>query len=235
MRSIYPNLITALNLLTGCVATVMAVQGLLTWVFWLLVLAACFDLLDGLVARAVRGQSEFGAQLDSLADMVSFGTVPGAVMYGLMYRAMQGDIWWPFFGFLITVFSAIRLAQFNISTNQSHDFIGLATPANALWIAALPMIQFRGEWGHAYLSNPYLLAILVVVSSFLLVSPWRLMAFKLHPGGSATEWWLKGGFVLMSAVIIAVFHFSSAPILLFLYLITSAVYSKVAVSNPSTS
>lgn len=227
MRQVYPNVITALNLAAGCVAAVMAVQGLLAWAFWLVIAAAVFDVLDGLMARAVRGQSEFGAQLDSLADMVSFGFVPGAVWYQLMFRSLGGDIWIPFFGFLVTIFSAIRLAEFNVSSNQHSDFMGLPTPANALLVVSLPMIQISGGWGHQWLSDPYFLAVLVVLTSFLLVAPLRLMGFKLHAGASSAEVGLKGGFLLIGLILIAVFRFSSAPILLFLYLVTSAVYARV--------
>ncbi|MDQ3111751.1 MAG: CDP-alcohol phosphatidyltransferase family protein [Bacteroidota bacterium] len=161
-----PNLITLGNLLCGCLAIVFAFEGNLVWAAYLVGIAAVLDFLDGFVARALKQYSEIGKQLDSLADMVTFGVVPGVVMFKLLDYSfrnyhqlslydLSGSIydlaeameyrnhWYsylPYVGFLIVLFSALRLAKFNIDTRQSDSFIGVPTPANAILICSIPLI-----------------------------------------------------------------------------------------------
>jgi CDP-diacylglycerol---serine O-phosphatidyltransferase len=163
-----PNFITSLNLLCGCVGITMAFYGKLDWAAYLVGIAAVLDFLDGFVARMLNAHSEMGKQLDSLADMVTFGVLPGIIMFHMIQRctvtyvigdlSTQGIGLWgankdldpgpivalPFIAFLIPVFSAIRLAKFNLDTRQSDSFIGLPTPANTILIASFPLILGLG-------------------------------------------------------------------------------------------
>lgn len=150
-----PNAITCGNLLCGCLAITSAFHGDLIWAAYLVGIAAVLDFLDGFVARVLKVHSEIGKQLDSLADMVTFGVVPGIIMFHLITLA---EFYWaygqgvlritipeyifylPYIAFLIPIFSCIRLAKFNIDTRQTDSFIGVPTPANSILIASFPLI-----------------------------------------------------------------------------------------------
>ena len=145
MKKHLPNAITCLNLLSGCIALYFAFNQHLNYAAYMVGIAAILDFMDGLLARALKAYSEIGKQLDSLADMVSFGVVPGTILFGLLTRAdaaptgIPEDIL-PFFGFIVTIFSALRLAKFNIDTRQAESFIGVPTPACSIFIASLPLL-----------------------------------------------------------------------------------------------
>ena len=126
-----PNLLTCANLLTGCVAIWFAFRGELPLACYLVGLAAGFDFLDGLVARALKQYSPIGKELDSLADVISFGVLPGVLLLQLLARTALGMAWpWvPLLGFGFTAFAALRLAKFNVDTRQTTSFIGVPTPA----------------------------------------------------------------------------------------------------------
>lgn len=142
-RKHIPNTLTCLNLVSGCIASVMALEGLAGWaVFWI-VLAAVFDFTDGLAARLLKSFSPIGKELDSLADVVSFGVAPGMMLFHLLREACVAlpagcGSWLPWLAFIIPAFSGLRLAKFNIDSRQATSFIGLPVPANALfWAAAI--------------------------------------------------------------------------------------------------
>lgn len=186
MKRHLPNALTCLNLLCGCLALTFIFRGELVTGAYLVGAAAVADFFDGLLARALRVSSPIGKDLDSLADMVSFGVVPGALMFKLLgmaegaaasYLAFAAVL--PFGAFLITIFSALRLAKFNNDTRQTTSFIGLPTPACTLVVAALPLILAGNELGlHALILNPWLLLGLTVVLSGLLVAELPLFALK---------------------------------------------------------
>lgn len=200
-------------------------------------LGMLFDFFDGLSARALKVQSPLGIQLDSLADMITFGLVPGIVMFQLLTMSETGG-WntkmtetmnWnsfyailPFFGFAITLSSAYRLARFNIDENQATSFIGLPTPANALLIISLPLIlMFNGNDAlNTIILNPWFLIILTVLSSLLLNAPIRLFALKFK------TWDFKDNalryiFILVSLVFIGTMKFLSIPAIIVFYLLSS--------------
>ncbi|OZA56958.1 MAG: CDP-diacylglycerol--serine O-phosphatidyltransferase, partial [Sphingobacteriales bacterium 39-40-5] len=142
MKKHIPNSVTCLNLFSGCLGIVFAFQGNLIWASYAIVIAAVFDFFDGMLARLLKAYSDIGKELDSLADMVSFGVLPSVIIYQLFALSPQIDFgadWLSFSAFIIAVFSALRLAKFNIDTRQSENFIGLPTPANALLIASFPL------------------------------------------------------------------------------------------------
>ena len=199
MKKHIPQFITMLNILCGCIATVFAVLNKLELAAIFVFLGIIFDFFDGLAARLLDSQSELGIQLDSLADVITSGLVPGIVMFQLLAMSQTGGwnldfsgtsnaLTWtgikisflPFFGFLITLASAYRLAKFNIDENQVTTFIGLPTPANALFILSLPLILL--DQGNDYLSqiilNPWFLIIITILSSYLLNSRIELFTLK---------------------------------------------------------
>jgi CDP-diacylglycerol--serine O-phosphatidyltransferase len=161
--------------------------------------AACvFDFFDGFAARWLKVSSAIGKELDSLADMVSFGVLPALVMYRMIQQTGAAS-WLPYVGLLLAVFSALRLAKFNIDTRQSDSFIGLPTPANALFITALSFLP-EASFG-VVLFNGYALAAVAVVFSLLLVSPWELFALKFkHFGWKGNQ--IRFIFVLLSAALL---------------------------------
>src|SRR5690606_19805382 len=140
MKRHVPNFITCLNLFSGCIGVTFAFAGQLQLAAYCVVLSGVFDFFDGLVARALHVKSPIGKELDSLADVVSFGLLPGAVLYHMLGVASPTVEWLPYLGFVVTVFSALRLAKFNIDDRQSTDFIGLNTPMNAFYVVSLPFI-----------------------------------------------------------------------------------------------
>ncbi len=180
-----PNLITLINLVCGATACLCLIYGRLELVFGLVVLAGIADVLDGLVARALKVQSELGKQLDSLADMVSFGLVPGIIFYGLISAAQNGGNWptgldfkaLP--GLLLTACAALRLGKFNIDTRQSEEFIGLPTPACTLFVLGLLAIYL--DPGHAFhflLRQTLVISTLLAVFSYLMLAEIPMFSFK---------------------------------------------------------
>jgi len=169
-----PNALTCCNLLAGCLGIVGVIEQ---WPFpsaYFVWLAVFFDFLDGFAARALKTSSAIGKELDSLADMVSFGVLPALTMYYMMKNATDIS-YLPLLAFSLAVFSAVRLAKFNIDERQIFGFIGLPTPANALLVTGLPLMQvgyFGIEWSIASL------VIITIGMSWLMVSPIPLIALK---------------------------------------------------------
>jgi len=223
-----PNFITLLNLFSGSIAVIYALEGQMKLTALFLCLGIFFDFFDGLLARKLKVQSELGVQLDSLADMVTSGLVPGLVLFHLFGLAPQ--LSWetynllPYFGLLVTLASAFRLAKFNISTNQSDAFIGLPTPANTLLIISLPLIL---EYQHsdainATILNPWFLIVLTLVSCYLLNAPIKLIALKFKTWNfkdNASRYIL----ILLSLVLLIVFQFAGIPLVIISYIVLSLV------------
>ncbi|MBR5814389.1 MAG: CDP-diacylglycerol--serine O-phosphatidyltransferase [Bacteroidaceae bacterium] len=177
-----PNAITCCNLFSGCVACVMAFKGDFHLAMAFIVIGAVFDFFDGMVARLLGVSSPMGVQIDSLADDITFGLAPAMVVFSFMqtklaYPLCLGNAL-PYVAFLIAVFSAYRLAKFNIDTRQMSTFIGLPTPANALFWSSL--IAGGGEWLSSLGAGWILLVVLIALFSYFLVSeiPMFSMKFK---------------------------------------------------------
>ena len=226
MKSYIPHFITLLNLFSGCVAVIFALEGNMKLTAFFVCLGIFFDFFDGLMARKLNVESELGVQLDSLADMVTSGLVPGLVLFHLLGLAPQ--LSWetynllPYFGLLVTLASAFRLAKFNISTNQSDAFIGLPTPANTLLIISLPLIL---EYQHsdainATILNPWFLIVLTLVSCYLLNAPIKLIALKFKTWNfkdNASRYIL----IVLSIAILAIFQFAGIPLVIIAYILLS--------------
>jgi CDP-diacylglycerol--serine O-phosphatidyltransferase len=231
-----PNAITLLNLLAGLLALIHAFNGNYNEAFSLVCLGIFFDYWDGFFARIWKVQSPIGLQLDSLADMVTSGVVPGLVMYKMLADIQENqsqynlteDTYYmgvvPYLGFLITLASCYRLAKFNIDTRQTDSFIGLPTPANALLIMSIPMIQFHSEfeWLVDFLSNPYVLVGVTVLSSYLLNAEIPLFSLKVK-SFSWDKYKMQVVFMIISVILIAILEFIAIPIIILLYVILSVI------------
>jgi CDP-diacylglycerol--serine O-phosphatidyltransferase len=193
LRQLPPNMITSLNLLAGALSIVVSFEDNLLMAAYFIFIAAILDFFDGFVARAVNGFSEFGKMLDSLADTISFGLAPAVLLYHVMADALDtvgivttfstGQVMKTILlilPFLIAIFSALRLAKFNIDKRQTDSFIGLPTPASAIFFASL-IVFMKGNENpeiHGFLTNPYILTLFVLVFSFLMVAGIRMFSFK---------------------------------------------------------
>ena len=240
-----PNIITSLNLLCGTIAIMLAVSGNLVAAAIFTFLGIFFDFFDGLAARALNAQSQVGLEMDSLADVVTSGVVPGIVMVQLLNEAIFGvslDIttffeagswnngilkYIPFIGLLIVVASAYRLAKFNVDTRQTSSFIGLPTPANTLLILSLPLILTFHDVAvlESIILNKWVLICLTLLSCFLLNAEIPLFALKFK------TWDFKSNavryiFLLCCLVAIILFHFIAIPIILALYILISLFWKQ---------
>ncbi|WP_396592057.1 CDP-alcohol phosphatidyltransferase family protein [Allomuricauda sp. R78024] len=234
MKRYIPNFLTLLNLFSGCVATVFAVLNHLELAALFVFIGIFFDFFDGLAARLLNVQSEIGVQLDSLADMITSGLVPGIVMFQLLQMAETGG--WnlgffghetemtmlPFFGFVITLASAYRLAKFNVDENQVSSFIGLPTPANSLFILSLPLILLyhNSDELNGIILNQWFLMGLTLVSAYLLNSRIKLFALKFD------NWSFKDNavrylFLIGSLVMLITLKFLAVPLIVVFYILVS--------------
>ena len=220
-----PNALTCANLFSGCIGVVFAFNDRLDVAAYAVLISGIFDFFDGNFARMLNVKSPIGKELDSLADMVSFGFLPGVVMYKLLELSHSNFEYLPYFGFLITIFSALRLAKFNIDTRQTEDFIGLNTPMNTLFIVSLPFIQRQYP---ALISSTELLVCITVLVSWLLISEIRIFSLKFGTMGWADNK-TKFVFLIVSAVLIAFLKFVAIPFVLVLYILSSFVHFR---NNP---
>lgn len=228
MKKHIPNAITCANLLCGCAGVVaVLVRNELLTAAYLIGLAAVLDFLDGFLARLLKAYSPIGKELDSLADMVTFGLLPGIIIFRLLGQSLQGPEYdlvtysvVPHVAFVITVFSALRLAKFNVDPRQSDSFIGVPTPANALLIASLPLIlRQHPEW-FSFIVRPGFLIGFSVVMSLLLVAELPLFAlkFKTYDFRSNAARYL---FLGVSVVLLVALGATAVPVVIALYLLVS--------------
>lgn len=219
-----PNLLTLSNLMCGTFAALAAlVYGNLEWTFWFVVLAAVFDFFDGFVARLLRQSSPIGVQLDSLADMISFGFVPAAAVYVMTTRSMGEEeallrFCYAFISFAMAAFSALRLAKFNIDETQHEEFCGLPTPANALFFTSLGLISVRTGFDFGGAS----LIFVVPAMAWLLVSPVRMFSLKFRGFGWRGNQ-IRYLFLAMCVVMIAMLRLYAIPTIILLYILVSAI------------
>lgn len=207
-----PNTITTLNLLSGSIAVITAYEGDYKATVLLVLLAALFDFLDGFSARLLKSYSPLGKELDSLADMVSFGLVPAMTAFSLL-RDSPWE-WARYFGLLIAVFSALRLAKFNIDENQTTSFIGLATPANAIFWTGLAY-----SYGDtiSLQASPWAILLMIALSCFLLVCnlPMFSLKFKHYSWLGNQIRWI---FITGSLLLLIVLQFNALPAIILWYI-----------------
>jgi CDP-diacylglycerol--serine O-phosphatidyltransferase len=246
MKNHIPNFITLLNLLSGLLAISFVMSGALYLAGFLILLAAIFDFFDGLAARLLHAYSDTGKELDSLADVVSFGVAPSFIMYKLL------SVTWSFYGFdanpplykviivhaafLLALCAAVRLARFNTDSRQTHSFRGLPTPAAALFIAALPLI-LQYETGNLllpYIIHGHALLTITVVLSFLMISGLPMFSIKFR-SLSFQKNAIQYVFILICLILLITLHFVSIPVMIILYVLLSAgIWIKSGSSKPLT-
>ena len=217
-----PNLLTISNLICGCIALYFTFHGKLVFTAYLIGLAAVFDFMDGTAARLLNVSNPIGKELDSLADMVSFGLVPGSVVFHLLEEGTLSQ--YSFMAILIPIFSAYRLAKFNVDENQNENFIGLPTPANCLVFVSIPLITtFNSESIIAYLVEiPEILLIITILMSLALVSRINIFSLKfknLKLQDNKFRFFL----ITISIILLTWLEFSAIPIIILLYILMSMV------------
>lgn len=226
MKKDIPNIITLINLFCGCCALVLVLYGQFVQAFWFGLASGVADYLDGMVARFLKVKSPLGKELDSLADMVSFGVLPGAIFYMLLVKGFEGVdalpnhlVWAATPAFLIAAFSALRLANFNIDERQSEGFIGLNTPSCAVFTAGLMLAYHYDSYGlRAFVINPVFLYICIVVLSYLLIAEFPMFSFKFKK----LTW--KGNeirivFLLFAIASLIIFKVIAFSLIIFLYIL----------------
>jgi len=224
IRNNIPNAITCMNLLCGCLACIAAfrchntlccgLQGY-QWAYVLIALAAVFDFFDGFTARLIHAVSNIGKELDSLADLVSFGLAPAMVLYNMMLAHGEGA--WGLAAMLLPVAGALRLARFNVATNQSTTFTGLPIPANAIfWIGATAWYAVH------QLALPVVL-VLIVLLSWLMVCNLRMFSLKMHNVTSVRDNWAQYLQVIATVALVIALGLPGLALAIALYVLLSVV------------
>ena len=224
-----PNTLTSCNLISGCIAIVFALSANYTMALTFIVVGAVFDFFDGMSARLLGVSSPIGKELDSLADVFTFGVAPSSMIYTLLLTLSKSG--WnetlafavPYVAFVMAAFSALRLAKFNLDERQTTSFIGLPTPANALFWGALIVGNENVFDENSYYI--YLLIILVFVSSWLLVAEIPMFALKFkHWGWRDNK--VKYVFLISCLPILLIFGISGISVIIAWYICLSFLTTK---------
>lgn len=225
-----PNLFTMLNLFSGCIALVFVSKSEFELAFYFVCLGIFFDFFDGFFARLLNVSSPLGLQLDSLADMVTSGVVPGYVMYSLLLSS-QNEITsiscFAYLGFIVTLGSCYRLANFNIDTRQTDSFIGLPTPANSLFILSLPLVLKYSDslLVLEILTNQYVLILIVLLSAYILNAEIHLFSLKIKKINLKDNL-LQILFLIFSFLLVIFFQYLGIPLVILFYVLLSIVNNK---------
>ena len=224
MKKHLPNFLTCCNLICGCFGIVFVLEGRDIPAAYFVWLAGVFDFFDGFVARMLKVSSPIGKELDSLADVISFGLLPSLVMYKMISSSTDSSFL-PYVAFTIAVFSALRLAIFNVDETQKDSFRGLNTPANTFFITSLPLLHSQvGRW----LYEPAMLVAITVVFSLLLVSRLEFFAFKFKN----FRWEdnkIRFTFLILSVLLLIMLKVPAIPVIIILYIVLSlldSIFSK---------
>ncbi len=196
------------------------------------ILGLLFDFCDGLVARALGVSSEMGKQLDSLADMVSFGVVPGTILFSMLSRGVYGEAWDEYFpykalpGFIFTGFAAYRLGKFNLDERQGDEFRGLATPGSTIFVMGIMMAYHQNFWGLAkYFENPLFLYAVTLIMGLAMVGEFRMFSFKFKsPGWKGNE--IRYSFMIIGIIFLFLFQYLGLSLGVILYLLLSFIFTN---------
>lgn len=222
MKKHIPNLFTFLNMASGLVALTLVFDNQLVWAATFVFLGIFFDFFDGFFARLLNVQSELGVQLDSLADLITSGVVPGAVVYQILLLHPENGEIFPYTGFILTLAAGYRLAKFNIDTRQSEQFIGLPTPAMSIFVVSIPVViayQSHAQWNSFLVSNVFLGSV-IILFSYLMNSELRLFALKFkHFSWKENE--VKYLFLTVSVFLLLLLKGLAVPLLILLYIFLS--------------
>lgn len=229
-----PNTITLLNLLCGCIALVFASKDNFDLAFYFVCLGIFLDFFDGFFARLFKVSGALGLQLDSLADMVTSGVVPGFVMYKMMLSSnvAMTEGWlqlFPYLGFIITLGSCMRLARFNIDTRQTDSFIGLPTPANALFILSLPLVlkyySSDSLMVIEILTDKWVLLLITLFSAYILNAEIPLFALKVKKFNFKDNA-LQFGFLICAILFLVFLNYLAIPLIIIFYVLLSVFNNK---------
>lgn len=236
VKKYIPNLLTLGNLFCGTVATIFAIKGDFEAAALLVAIGIGFDFFDGFAARLLNVQGELGKQLDSLADMVTSGVVPGIVMLQLLVHAFDKDAVGyfgfdeygatgsnlPYIGLILTLAAGYRLAKFNIDERQTDSFIGLPTPAMSLFVISLPLIAEYSTQSFfvELVQNKYFLIVVTLLLSYLMNCELRLFSLKFKDF-SVKNNWIKYLFLIISLILLVLLKFVAIPLIILLYIIIS--------------
>jgi CDP-diacylglycerol---serine O-phosphatidyltransferase len=219
-----PNLFTMLNLFSGCVALVFVANSEFDLAFYFVCLGIFFDFFDGFFARKFGVSGPLGVQLDSLADMITSGVVPGFVMFKLMLNddVFGSESYLPYLGFIITIGACYRLANFNIDTRQSDSFIGLPTPANALFFMSMPIINtaFYDDNFSGVVYNKWLLIALTFLSAYIMNAEIPLFSLKIKDFSFA-KYKLQIFFLAISVLMLIFLQILAVPLIILIYVMLS--------------
>lgn len=230
-----PNSITLLNLFCGCIAMVFVSKQNFEIAFFFVFLGIFFDFFDGFFARLFNVTGELGLQLDSLADMVTSGVVPGYVMYFLLENSqheISSSSFFPFLGFVITMGSCYRLAFFNIDTRQTDSFIGLPTPANSLFILSLPLVISYSDslFILELLTNQWVLLLITAFSAYILNAEIPLFSLKIKKF-TFKDNALQISFLTLSVLLLAFFQYAGVPLVIISYVLLSVVNNRFSLDG----
>jgi CDP-diacylglycerol--serine O-phosphatidyltransferase len=221
LKAQLPNFITLLNLLSGVVGILWVLEGQLLYGAYFVILSAGFDFLDGFAARLLKVQSNMGKELDSLADVVSFGVLPGILLYSLTKAQTDSQVL-PYLTLIIPMLSAYRLAKFNLDTRQSDRFIGLPTPANALLLSTLPHLVAQWPELAPWVTSPIALVVIAWATSILLVSELPLIALKFKNSSFADNTY-RYTLLCLGAFCFTWLQLAGIPLIIIAYLMLSGV------------
>lgn len=223
MKKHIPNTITCCNLISGCIATYFAFQGDFTLALLFIIIGAVFDFFDGMSARLLGVSSPIGKELDSLADDITFGFAPSAIVFSYLCTFHIHLPYAPFFAFIMAAFSALRLAKFNLDERQALGFIGLPTPANALFWGSL--ICGLQEQGLVFDGLEWVILVGTFISSYLLIAEIPMFALKFkHWGWKGNE--IKYIFVLSCIPLLLILGISGFAAIIAWYVVLSVVANK---------
>ena len=234
IKALIPNFFTMLNLFCGCVALVFVSNAEFELAFFFVSLGIFFDFFDGFFARKFNVAGPLGVQLDSLADMVTSGVVPGYVMYKMLLNSRVflvlewHNIVLPFLGFIITLGACYRLAKFNIDTRQSDSFIGLPTPANALFFTSLPLVAdyFHNEIDLGFSYNKWFLIALTFLSAYVMNAEIPLFSLKIK-NFSFAKYKLQIFFLAISVLMLIFLQIVAVPLIILIYVLLSVINNIV--------
>ena len=227
-----PNTITSMNLLCGIMGVISAFNGDLAAAFYLMLAGAACDFCDGLAARLLKAYSPMGKELDSLADLITFGLLPSIMLYKCM-DIYHPEKWYCYIPLIITVFSALRLAKFNIDDRQSENFIGLATPACAMICGSLTIVAHLdiNNIAGVMTESSWMIPSTSIILSLLLVSEIPMFSMKFKKGASDDLKWIRISFIAVSVAALAATlilgqHFSHAVLFIFLaYILLNIIHA----------
>ena len=223
-----PNTITCCNLISGCIATYWAFSGNYEMALLFIIIGAVFDFFDGMSARLLGVSSPIGKELDSLADDITFGFAPSAIIFSYLCTFHIHLLFVPFLVFVMAAFSALRLAKFNLDERQALGFIGLPTPANALFWGAL--IVGAGDWISTLPYAPYLILLGSFISCYLLIAEIPMFALKFkHWGWKGNE--IKYIFILSCVPLLLLLGVSGIAIIIAWYILLSIITTKMNPKN----